>query len=592
MKTYKKIFYLLTPKDRRQSFYLFLMILVMALLEMIGVVSIMPFIAVLSNPNVVETNALLNKAFNTVSKFGIDTNLKFLFFLGIFFAAFLIISLIFKAYTSYRQSYFTSMCQYRISKRFVDKYLAQKYTWFLDRNSSDLAKNILSEVGVIISKGLRPSINLITYSLVTFLLITMLTVVNTKLALITASVFGLLYFLIFKFVKIYLTKIGEERLKSNQLRFSLINEAFGAVKEIKIFNLEKIFVKKFSVQAKSFAKNEALGQIISQLPRFFLEAITFGGMMLVLLFLMNLSNNISDILPIMTLYALAGYKLIPALQLVYNSISQLRLVSPSLEVLYKDMTTMQDFEVDKNYKVLEFNKDITLSNISFTYPGTSKKIINDINLNIPANNTVAFVGSTGSGKSTLVDIILGLIDIQKGKMEVDGKVINNKNLRSWQTKIGYVPQNIYLSDDTIAANIAFGIDKNDIDYQKLQQVAKISNLETFVINDLPLQYQTMVGERGIKLSGGQKQRLGIARALYRNPSVLVLDEATSALDTITEKKVMDEVYNLKKNLTIIIVAHRLSSLKKCDKIFHLENGRFKSEGSFEHLSQNTQIFKE
>ena len=307
---------------------------------------------------------------------------------------------------------------------------------------------------------------------------------------------------------------------------------------------------------------------------------------------MNLSNNISDILPIMTLYALAGYKLIPALQLVYNSISQLRLVSPSLEVLYKDMTTMKDFEVDKNYKVLEFNKDITLSNISFTYPGTSKKIINDINLNIPANNTVAFVGSTGSGKSTLVDIILGLIDIQKGKMEVDGKVINNKNLRSWQTKIGYVPQNIYLSDDTIAANIAFGIDKNDIDYQKLQQVAKISNLETFVINDLPLQYQTMVGERGIKLSGGQKQRLGIARALYRNPSVLVLDEATSALDTITEKKVMDEVYNLKKNLTIIIVAHRLSSLKKCDKIFHLENGRFKSEGSFEHLSQNTQIFKE
>ena len=205
---------------------------------------------------------------------------------------------------------------------------------------------------------------------------------------------------------------------------------------------------------------------------------------------MNLSNNISDILPIMTLYALAGYKLIPALQLVYNSISQLRLVSPSLEVLYKDMTTMQDFEVDKNYKVLEFNKDITLSNISFTYPGTSKKIINDINLNIPANNTVAFVGSTGSGKSTLVDIILGLIDVQKGKMEVDGKVINNKNLRSWQTKIGYVPQNIYLSDDTIAANIAFGIDKNDIDYQKLQQVAKISNLETFVINDLPLQYQT------------------------------------------------------------------------------------------------------
>ena len=149
---------------------------------------------------------------------------------------------------------------------------------------------------------------------------------------------------------------------------------------------------------------------------------------------------------------------------------------------------------------------------------------------------MAFVGSTGSGKSTLVDIILGLIDVQKGKMEVDGKVINNKNLRSWQTKIGYVPQNIYLSDDTIAANIAFGIDKNDIDYQKLQQVAKISNLETFVINDLPLQYQTMVGERGIKLSGGQKQRLGIARALYRNPSVLVLDEATSALDTITEKK--------------------------------------------------------
>ena len=592
MRTFKKIFYLLTKKDQRNTFLLFILILIMAFLEMLGVVSIMPFIAVLSNPEIIETNLFLNKIYNFVSKYGIDTNFKFLFFLGVFFGAFLIISIIFKAYTNYFQLKFTAMCQYRISKKLVDKYLSQKYSWYLDRNSADLAKNILSEVGVIVSKGIRPLINLVTYSLVTLILIIMLAIVNVKLSLIISLLFGSVYFIIFRYVKIFLNKIGKQRLRSNKLRFYLVNQAFGAFKDIKISNLEKVFLNEYSLQAKIFAKNESLGQIISQLPRYFLEAFAFGAILLFLLLFMRLTNNIVDVLPMLTLYILAGYRLVPALQLIYNSISQLRLVTPSLDVLYNDMTTLETLKLDSGKNFLQFNKSITLSNVSFKYPYSSKLILDNININIPIKSKVAIVGSTGGGKTTLVDIILGLLELEHGILAVDGNTIDINNIRSWQSNIGYVQQNIFLIDDTISANIAFGVENENINYQKVEEVAKISNLDNFIKNELPLQYQTIVGERGVKLSGGQKQRIGIARALYRNPKVLVLDEATSALDILTEKKIMEEVFNLDKELTILIIAHRLSSLKKCDKIIYLENGTLKYEGNFQEISQKIKLFKE
>ena len=298
------------------------------------------------------------------------------------------------------------------------------------------------------------------------------------------------------------------------------------------------------------------------------------------------------VIPVLTVYALAGYRFIPALQNIYGSVTQLRYAEPAINEIYNDIKSLGSFNIEENKTILQFNKNITLNHVYFQYPKSSKTALRDIHINIPVNRTVGLVGSTGSGKTTVADVILGLLKAHKGTLEVDGKIINDSNRRNWQRSIGYVPQFIYLADDTVAANIAFGVDPKNIDNAAILRAAKIANLHEFVVNELPKKYETYVGERGIRLSGGQRQRIGIARALYHDPKLLVLDEATSALDSITEKAVMEAVNNLGKEITIILIAHRLSTVKKCDTIFLLENGKLKEKGTFQELIQLSDQFKE
>ena len=592
MKNLKKLLYLLSSKDRKRASLLLIMVLIMALLDMFGVVSIMPFMAVLTNPEVVETNAILKTAFKTASIFGVETNRQFLFFLGVVVMVMLVVSLTFKALTMYLQVRFTSMCQYRIAKRLVEGYLYQPYSWILNRHSADLGKTILSEVGVVVAKGLKPMMNLITQGAVALTLMVMLTIINTKLALIIGFTFGAAYLIIYKLIRGFLTRIGQERLRANQLRFTSVIEAFGAFKELKISGLEKFFAKRFSEQAKIFANHQASAQIISQLPRYFLEAIAFGGILLVVLYYIKQSGTFTDVLPLIALYAFAGYRLMPALQLIYSNFTYLRSVGPSLDAMYDDLNSLDSFSSQHDQGILPLNKAINLNHISYHYPNSSKTALKDISLNIPAYTTVGLVGATGSGKTTTVDIILGLLGAQQGTLEVDGKVIDKHNLRAWQNSIGYVPQHIYLADNTVASNIAFGINPEDINQAAVERAAKIANLHEFVINELSLQYQTTLGERGIRLSGGQRQRIGIARALYHNPKILILDEATSALDNLTEKVVMEAVYKLSNKITIILIAHRLSTVKLCDNIYLLEKGKLKEQGTFEKLTQISDLFQE
>ena len=592
MKTFKKILFLLSSKERKRAGFLLIMALIMAFLEMLGVASIMPFMAVLTNPGIVETNNFLNFMFLNSTIFGVETKNEFLFFLGILVMVILVTSLLFKAVTMIVQIRFTSMCQYRISKRFVEGYLNQPYSWILNRHSADLGKTVLSEVNVVISKGLKPMITLITQSAVILTLISLLVLVNPKPAIIIGVIFGLAYFIIYSFIKNLLTKIGEERLKANEMRFTTIIEAFGAFKELKISQLEKAFVQRFSDHAKIFSKHQASAQIIPMLPRFFLEAIAFGGMLLVVLYLMRQNNAFDDALPLITLYVFAGYRLLPAFQIIYSSIAQMRLVGPSLNSVHDDMKNLNPYITEKNEKRLPLNKVIELDKINFQYPNSSKIILKDINIIIPANKKIGLVGTTGSGKTTIIDIILGLLEPKSGLLKVDNEIINKNNIRAWQKSVGYVPQQIYLSDDTVAANIAFGIDPNNINKDAVEKAAKIANLHNFVINEMPNKYETTLGERGIRLSGGQRQRIGIARALYHNPKFLILDEATSSLDNITEKVVMDAVHNLSDEITIIMIAHRLSTVKKCDVIYLIEKGEIKDFGSFEKLNKTNELFIE
>jgi ABC-type multidrug transport system fused ATPase/permease subunit len=588
MRTIKKILDLLTPPERKRTGLLLGMIIFMAMLDMAGVASIMPFMAIMANPELVETNAILNVAY---AKLGFADPQQFLFALGILVFVLLVVSLAFKALTTYAQLRFSMMREYSIGKRLVEGYLHQPYTWFLSRHSADLGKNILSEVSTVISHGIMPMMTLIAQGSIAAALLTLLILIDPKLALIVGLTLGAAYAFTFRVTQRLLIRLGTERMTANQARFTAVSEAFGASKEVKVGGLEKAYIQRFTDPAQTFARNQATALIVGQLPRFALEAIAFGGMLLVVLYQMAQSGSFISALPIIALYAFTGYRMMPALQQIYGAVTQLRFAGPALDALHADLMSLQPAYPNPSKDVIALTQAITLNQIQYRYPNASQLALKNLSLNIPAKSKVGLVGATGSGKTTTVDLILGLLEPQQGTLAVDGQVITEHNRRAWQRAIGYVPQQIYLADDTIAANIAFGLDAKHIDQAAVERAAKIANLHEFVTNDLPLQYQTTVGERGVRLSGGQRQRIGIARALYHNPQVLILDEATSALDNLTELAVMEAVHNLAHEITIILIAHRLNTVMACDIIFLLENGELKAQGTFEQLTQADERFR-
>ena len=313
--------------------------------------------------------------------------------------------------------------------------------------------------------------------------------------------------------------------------------------------------------------------------------------MLIILYVLSESGSFNNALPIVSLYVYAAYRLMPALQQIYSSFTAIVFALPAIDKLHDDFKNLKAINRNQDQGVLPINETITLKNIYYNYPNASKTALKNISINISAKTTVGLVGATGSGKTTTVDIILGLLEAKKGTLEVDGKIITQQNSRSWQRSIGYVPQHIFLSDDTVAANIAFGINSKEINQEAIKKASQIANLHEFVMEELPKQYNTTIGEHGVRLSGGQRQRIGIARALYHSPQVLILDEATSALDNLTEKAVMEAVNNLSKDITIILIAHRLSTVKKCDQIFLLEKGELKNYGTFEELININENFR-
>jgi len=568
------------------------MILVMAFLDMLGVASILPFIAVLVNPELTQTNTVFNIALTTSSHIGIYTTDQFLFALGVLVFVLLVISLTFKGLTTYVQTRFTLMREYSIGKRLIEGYLHQPYSWFLNRHSTDLGKNILSQVNTVIINGMLPLMTLIAQSTVALALLILLLVIDPLLALSVGVVMVLAYVAIYAFVSARLKRLGHACVQADQERFAAVSEAFGAAKEVKIGGLEQAYIQRFAAPAKVYVQSESSARIIGQLPRFALEVVAFGGLLLIILYLMARSVSFTAVLPVIALYAFAGYRLIPALQQIYQSLTQLRFINPALDALHKDVSSLEVSNIQQTQiNRLRLTQKIQLTKVSYRYPSASQPALKSIDLIIHAHSTVGFVGATGSGKTTLVDVILALLEPQEGILTVDGQPITLANCRQWQRIIGYVPQQFYLADDSVAANIAFGMNVKDIDQKAVERVAKIANLHEFVTNDLPQGYATTVGERGVRLSGGQRQRIGIARALYHNPQVLILDEATSALDNLTEQAVMEAVNNLGHEITIIMIAHRLSTVRQCDQIYLLDRGELKASGTYEILKQQNEQFK-
>lgn len=582
MEVIKKLYSFLSPKERKKAKLLLVMIFIMGILDTLGVVSILPFIAILSNPQLLETNIFLKNLYVTAGKFGIESSDQFMLMIGIFFFFIFVITLLFKAFVTYLNLRFSYMKQHTIGERLTNSYLFREYSWFLKRNSADLGKNILSDVNAVVDQAVLPLMQLISQGTISIILIIFLFVIDPIVALVVIFVLGGSYGLMLKASTSLLERIGKSRLKNNHDRFVTIREVFDAVKEIKLSGLEEFYLRRFNVCSIMNAKLQAKAQAISQIPRFVLEVIAFGGLILIVITIIHRNDNILTALPIIVLYAFAGYRLIPCLQQVYFSIVHIRYMAPTINNLYKDFNKLPKIIKNQQTSKMILKKSIILKNIYYRYPNLNKPFLEGLNLNIPAFNVVGLSGVTGSGKTTILNLIIGLLEPQKGTIEIDGQIINEANLRNWQRSIGYVPQQIYLAEDTVCANIAFGQDQKNIDHEAVERVAKIVNMHEFITKELPQQYHTILN-RDSNLSGGQRQLIGIARALYQNPQVLILDEATNALDKTTERAIVDSFLKLKNTTTTILVSHSNSVLVKCDKIFTLDKSFFKEQSTLNNL---------
>ena len=586
---YKRIIKLLKYSRTRGVYILFIGVLVKALIEVLGVASITPFVAVVVNPEVVQTNQYLNYVYQY---FEFDSTSKFLNYLGGVTLILLLLTNVISAVVEWMIIRFSKVMEYRLATQLMNQYLSNKYVFFLENNSSKLGKNIISEVQRCIDGVILPLMVGCSKFVTAIFIITLLVYVEPTAAFGMSILFGGGYLLIFVFVRKRLFELGSLSSEALLKRFKTINEAFLGAKDIKLRGIEQNFVSRFNKSAKKLAHYNIYQHVVSIMPRYLLESMAFGGVVLVMIYLVNQGDSAENILPIVALYAMAGYKLMPALQNIYSSIVTLKFNAPALIILTDDLMINSTInKVEKsNLPLIKFTKNIILKSVSFKYLNAKKYAIQDINLTIKPKTTIGIVGSTGSGKTTLVDVILGLLETNSGYISIDKNRLNPSNIHLLQQKIAYMPQNVFLIDDTIAANIAFGLEKHEIDLEKVLIASKIANLHDF-ISGFSKGYDTEIGEQGVRLSGGERQRVGIARALYGNPEILVLDEGTSALDTITESSLMESIHKLSHKKTIILIAHRLSTVKECDIIYLLSEGRIEESGTYDELMLKSQKFK-
>lgn len=590
--TIRKLLSLLSPEERRRGYFLLSMVVAMAILDMVGIASIMPFMSVLSNPDVVVSNQYLAAVYRGMNFTSAES---FLAFLGLSVFLLLLFSTAFKALTTYSLLRFSQMREYSISRRLVSGYLHQPYEWFLNRHSADLGKTVLSEVGQVINGSVVPMMQLIAQSAVALAIVCLLIVANPAVAASMVLGLGAVYATIYISSRRYLSRIGTDRVRANRQRYQVTHEAFGGIKDVKIAGLEGALLKRFDDPAERYAKCQTASQVVAQLPRYALEVVAFGGMLSLAVYTIRLPGGLGAALPLIALYGLAGFRLLPALQQIYAHLTRIRFSGPALDRLHTDISALPPF-AEVSYaagasKAPALTDGLALVDVAYRYPNAQREALHGLRMEVPAHSIVGLVGTTGSGKTTAVDILLGLLSPLSGQLVVDGVAISPSNLRAWQRMVGYVPQQVFLTDDTVAANIAFGVPVDDIDHAAVERAGRVANLHEFVSTQLPQGYLTAIGERGVRLSGGQRQRIGIARALYHDPEVLVLDEATSALDNLTEQAVMEAVNNLGHRKTIVLIAHRLSTVRECDKIFILEDGKLVDQGGYVELLERNARFR-
>ena len=590
----KKILQILNKRERLQLLLLLFLIIITAFTQTLGVASVLPFIGLIMEPALIFENEYLLWAYETFNFADVSA---FIIFAGLVMLAIILFSNALSALTTWLKTRFSLMNNHRLSMRLLKKYLSMPYAYFLNQNSADLSKNVLGEVNHLTYSYIIPFLQLITKSLVVLFLVAMLILIEPLVSVLAMALIGGPYAIIYFSLRKKLRERGLLRFEANKKKYKAVSEAFGGIKEIKTMHVEPFFLNNYRGASLELTGHALWNSVVGQLPRYALEGIGFGGIIVFVLILFMTRQDAYQVIPLASLFAFAGYRLLPAIQDIFSSFSGIQFHEAVLDRIHRDITAPGPTDRPASFsdkslpEPLPFKDQIELKNISYRYPNSGDPVLSSINLSIKRNTSVGFVGPTGAGKTTLVDIILGLLLPQEGQMLIDGVPIDEDNRLNWQRNMGYVPQFIYLSDDTVAHNIAFGRSDQDINQEALIKAARIANIHDFITGELPAGYETLVGERGIRLSGGQRQRIGIARALYHDPETLVFDEATSALDGITEKAVLAAMESAARLKTLIIIAHRLSTVENCDLVYLIDRGRIVAVGTYSELLKTNEQFR-
>lgn len=564
--TIRKVWSLFGARERRKALAMLGLLVLMAAAETLGILSIMPFLTVLARPEVIDEQPLLAAIFRCSDA---ANSRQFTIMLGLASIVVVVLSSAFKTVTQHALNRFIHLQRHSISARLLAKYLHQPYEFFLSRNTSELNKNILSETDQLLFNLIQPLSQTIAQGMVVLAMVLLIIAYDPWMAVGIVAVVGSLYGTIYWLVRKRLAHIGAQRVTANRDRYQASTEALGGIKDVKVTHSAAAYAERFNRASREYSRHLAANDTLSQTPLYLVEAAGYSGLILISLFLLLRSNDLAAVLPALGLYGFAAYRMLPAAQIMYRGFAKLKFSAPALEAIHRDLM-LPDAAHPPSDKILTPQREIRLEGVRFAYPSSpDKPVFEDFDLVIPANTSIGIVGRSGAGKSTLMDLLLGLLQPQAGTLKVDDTVIDASNVASWQRSIGYVPQHIFLSDASVAENIAFGVPVDRIDMTAVERAARAAQIHELVTQGLPDGYNTNIGERGTRLSGGQRQRVGIARALYRNPVILFLDEATSALDGQTELAFNDALRQLATDRTVVTIAHKESSLSHCRRTVSL-----------------------
>lgn len=560
----KKFKTLLDKKTTLNLLWLVLFSVFVSVVETVGISAIMPFIDVVTNFDVIHNNEYYKQAFDF---FGFDKtlsgNVQFSIVFGLLLLAFYVFRGVVNLLYSYVMARFTQGLYEQITRQLFNTYLTMPYQLFTYKNSSYLTKAIITEASLM--SGVISSVLLIISEvLIVVFLYTLMLFASWKITIIFTAILSIKIFLLTKTVSREIKKVGKIRSKSQQQFYEVINRLFGDFKQVKLLDKKRVqaIQENFGATVNEYTRSNITHSFLNNVPRVFLETTGFSLVIALLVALLYLNqSNVAYILPTLSLFVLALYRILPSANRIMVGYNTIMFNHKSIVIINNELQTPQE-HLGSN--VLEFGHTIELEHVCFSYQ--TNLVLDDINLTINRGSKIAFVGKSGSGKSTLVDLIIGLYYPSQGEVRVDGVSISKANVQSWRSQIGYIPQQVYLFDGTIKENVCFG---RKVDEDLLQKVLKQANIFNFLQEKQGV--DTVVGEGGVQLSGGQRQRIAIARALYGEPGVLVLDEATSALDESTERKIMDEIYQISENKTLIIIAHRTSTIKQCDMVYEIKN---------------------